>query len=128
VSDPVSKAEYKAAWNRENYERIAKRATELRKANPERARAQRTNRRARKQQAGGSHTAADILALLALQRSTCAVCRCKLTKHYHVDHIQPLAKGGTNDKLNLQILCAPCNLTKNARDPLEFMQSRGFLI
>lgn len=30
----------------------------------------------------------------------------------HVDHIKPVAKGGTNDLSNLQTLCEACNLAK----------------
>jgi hypothetical protein len=29
---------------------------------------------------------------------------------------------------NVQLLCATCNLNKNAKDPIDFMQSRGFLL
>lgn len=32
-----------------------------------------------------------------------------------VDHIVPLAKGGTNDMFNLQTLCGTCNSSKGAR-------------
>jgi hypothetical protein len=28
----------------------------------------------------------------------------------------------------LQLLCRPCNLSKSARDPIEFMQERGMLL
>ncbi len=31
----------------------------------------------------------------------------------HVDHILPKSKGGTDDPLNLQALCADCNLSKS---------------
>lgn len=31
----------------------------------------------------------------------------------HYDHIVPLAKGGTNDPINFQILCSECNLKKS---------------
>jgi hypothetical protein len=34
----------------------------------------------------------------------------------------------TNDKYNLQLLCAPCNLSKRAKDPIEFNQSLGLLL
>ena len=46
----------------------------------------------------------------------------------HLDHKVPLAAGGANEFGNLQLLCPRCNLAKSARDPLDFMQSRGFLL
>lgn len=108
------------------------RAQLWKKENPERKsvldKAATHRRRARIAQASGAHTADDIQELLTLQRSSCATCRKALLKSYHVDHIEPLAKGGSNGKTNLQILCPTCNLKKGCRDPLEFMQSRGFLL
>lgn len=115
-------------WRKNNPDRVRELSQIRAKENPDLMRQYWRNRRARKLNAGGSHTASDILDLLKSQKSTCTVCRKSLQNIYHVDHIQPLAKGGSNDKTNLQILCPPCNLSKNARDPLEFMQSRGFLL
>lgn len=85
-------------------------------------------RRARKRNTEGSHTAADIQQLLVLQKSKCAVCHTSIKNSYHVDHVIPLALGGTNDKGNLQLLCPHCNLSKSAQHPVEFMQSRGMLL
>lgn len=72
-------------------------------------------------------TVADIYKLKELQKNKCAVCFQKLTK-FHVDHIMPLSKHGTNETSNIQLLCAPCNLEKHAKDPIDFMQSKGFLL
>jgi len=45
-----------------------------------------------------------------------------------MDHIVPLAKGGKNIDSNIQLTCPKCNLEKNSKDPIEFMQSRGYLL
>lgn len=34
---------------------------------------------------------------------------------FHIDHIVPLARGGTNDSANLQLLCETCNLRKGSK-------------
>lgn len=86
------------------------------------------NRRARVRQNGGTHTLADIRALEKLQRGKCALCRVDLGDRYHVDHILAIARGGSNDRRNLQLLCAPCNHRKSARDQIDFMREQGMLL
>jgi 5-methylcytosine-specific restriction endonuclease McrA len=39
----------------------------------------------------------------------CAICDEKLKQKFEVDHIKPLASGGTNDVKNLQLLCKSCH-------------------
>jgi hypothetical protein len=50
-------------------------------------------------------------------RHKCAACSVdllfELNGTVHMDHIIPLALGGCNDLLNLQILCDTCNLRKS---------------
>lgn len=87
------------------------------------------NRRARENNAVGSHTSNDVREIFRMQKGMCAYCRVSLKKvRTHVDHIISLARGGTNNRSNLQILCQSCNLTKSARDPIEFAQSLGRLL
>jgi 5-methylcytosine-specific restriction endonuclease McrA len=90
------------------------------------------NRRARKSNAEGRHTALEIQAIFDRQRGICANCKAKLRKEspgkYHVDHIMPLARGGSNWPSNLQCLCPKCNLSKNAKDPIIWAQENGRLI
>ena len=38
----------------------------------------------------------------------------------HIDHVVPIAQGGTNDVDNLQLLCPGCNLRKGDRNDTEF--------
>lgn len=97
--------------------------------NPEKRATTDRNRKALKRNALGSHTELEIKTLFGLQRKRCAMCECDLSdKSYHVDHIMPLIRGGSNDKYNLQITCPTCNLSKGPKDPIEFMQSRGKLL
>ena len=76
----------------------------------------------------GYHTKENILFLLSAQKNKCAVCKTDIRDGYHVDHIIPIKRGGSNLPNNLQLLCAPCNLSKGAKDPIVFMQQRGFLL
>lgn len=86
-------------------------------------------KRDRRKGAVGSHTVDDIREIERLQRNRCAYCKCDLRKlKRHIDHIVPISRGGTNDRANLQLLCEFCNLSKHARDPIDFAQSRGLLL
>jgi 5-methylcytosine-specific restriction protein A len=50
--------------------------------------------------------------ILARDRHTCQRCGAPAE---HVDHIMPVAAGGTDHPSNLQALCQSCNLAKAAR-------------
>ena len=55
-------------------------------------------------------------AVIARDRGTCSICKKNLMQELdedeNIDHIIPLAKGGNNDLLNLQLLCSKCNNKK----------------
>jgi 5-methylcytosine-specific restriction endonuclease McrA len=76
--------------------------------------------RARRKNAGGKHTGADVKKQYALQRGRCYWCGEMVADRYHVDHIIPLAKGGDNSPRNICISCPECNLSKGAKMPHEF--------
>ena len=138
--DPVFSEKMRAKhreWLKNNKDKIfeyeqanADRRRELdrlrRQNDPEKYRAIVRNRRALRRSAPGTHTKQDILDLYKAQCGRCVYCRKRLRKVYHVDHRQPLARGGSNDKSNLQILCPTCNVRKSARDPIEFEKSIGY--
>jgi len=97
--------------------------------NKELFKALKARRRALQKGAPGTHTAADLRMLLAAQTHRCAYCKADLRKvKRHLDHIIPLARGGSNDKENLQYLCAPCNQSKGAKDPIQFAREQGRLL
>ena len=86
-------------------------------------------RRAKIRKAGGFFTAFQINELYAKQRGKCANCGCKLMDaNMARDHRHPLAKGGSNDISNIELLCRPCNQRKSAKDPLQWANENGRLL
>lgn len=69
-----------------------------------------------------------IPVLYKRQKARCIACRMKLGRSYHIDHIIPISKGGTNKNENLQLLCRRCNLSKGQKDAIIFMQAQGWLL
>jgi 5-methylcytosine-specific restriction endonuclease McrA len=130
----VKNKRYKA----ENAERLApialERTRQWEKDNPEKAaenhRVVRRRRRARIAGIEGDHTRSETDALLRAQRFICAepTCGADIHKRRHLDHIHPIARGGSNGIENLQWLCPSCNRRKGARDPAEWAQINGRLL
>ncbi len=116
------------AWEQENElkHKAAKRAWN--KANKELKRAHRHNRRARIKAAEGKHNGTEVVALFKAQRGKCAYCSKLLNGGYHIDHIMPLALGGSNWIKNIQLTCDTCNLRKNAKHPIDFARQMGRLL
>lgn len=130
---PEDRHARKREWYESNREHAVRYTAEWAQNNPDRAKLTKEvvshRRRARIAEANGTHTAADLKALLAAQGHRCAYCRADLRKvKRHLDHVMPLARGGSNGCENLQYLCAPCNLAKGAKDPVDFARERGTLI
>ena len=77
--------------------------------------------------AEGTHTAADLKAILKQQRGRCA-CAVDIKTTYTVDHITALSKGGSIWARNIQMACLKCNTSKQDADPLEFARRLGKLL
>lgn len=135
-------AEYARAYYAENKEHILKRShayytsnkeqyAEYQRVslatNPERHRLHVRIRRARRLKAEGSHTAEDIQRQYQAQKGKCYYCQCKVGDNYHVDHVIPLARGGSNSPENLVISCPNCNQSKGAKLPSEWAQGGRLL-
>jgi 5-methylcytosine-specific restriction endonuclease McrA len=90
--------------------------------------AQQARRRAAKRNAEGDHKGHDRQRLRQIQKNKCAYCKVNLGKGGELDHIIPLARGGSNWPSNLQWLCEPCNRSKGALDPVDYAQKRGLLL
>jgi 5-methylcytosine-specific restriction endonuclease McrA len=120
------------SWHDRHRDRVNKNIAVWSRNNPEAVLAGVHRRRARLRGLGGSYAAGDIRSIGTSQRWRCAGCKIqldeKVRRSYHVDHILPLALNGKNVRSNLQILCVSCNLSKGARHPVLWAQSRGFLL
>lgn len=85
------------------------RTKQWRRDNPEKVWKLTNERRARKKNAPGSHTATQLVELLQRQNFQCVACGTSLETKRHLDHIVSLSRGGSNDISNLQWLCPSCN-------------------
>ena len=116
-----------AAYHVKNATEINSRHAQYKKANPEQFRIYEQNRLAKKRNNGGKLSKGLAAKLLELQQGRCACCRNPL-ETYHLDHIMPIALEGSNTDDNIQLLCPTCNQQKYATHPIDFMQSKGFLL
>lgn len=122
------KKAYARNWLFENKARALVTKSAYRKANPEQHKIGKHNRKAKILLSGGTLSKGLSAKLFKLQNGKCACCSKPLGNNFHLDHIMPLALGGCNDDRNIQLLTGTCNLQKNAKHPVDFMQQRGFLI
>jgi 5-methylcytosine-specific restriction endonuclease McrA len=120
--DPEKERLRRARWRAANPDKY-------REGKRQRKNAHKHRRRAQTKGANGRFTATCVKDILTQQRHKCAYCRTSIKKARHLDHIVPLALGGTNDRQNIQGLCPDCNISKGAMDPIAFArQEFGLLL
>ena len=102
-----------------NKERYKERGKKWKKENREYLkpfnRANSAKRRAIKMAAVGSYTPADIANIYKSQNGKCRYCNIEVGNKYHIDHVVPLSRGGSNYPDNLVIACHSCNESKGAK-------------
>ena len=118
--------EYLIKWRAANWERALEISRRSKVNNPGSRREEYGRRRAWKRDDKLSRGL--VAKLLKLQRGLCPCCAQPLGDDFHLDHIVPLSKGGRHIDENIQLLRSKCNFSKNAKDPVDYMQSKGFLI
>lgn len=115
-------------WRYENPDKVKAYSREYAAKNLESRRIYEQNRNSKKRANVGNISKNLIEKLFKLQKGKCPCCKQPLGTDYHLDHIVPIALGGSHTDDNIQLLKSVCNLQKNAKHPVDFMQSRGFLI
>lgn len=127
IANKERRAETKRLWAIRNRDHVNAHAREYRRVNPEVFRMIAHRRRARAKQSGVSYSLKDVQRQYAAQRGKCYYCGVKVGDIYHVDHVVPLARGGTNSPENLVIACPPCNQSKSNKLPHEWPQGGRLL-
>jgi hypothetical protein len=88
--------------------------------NPTKFREREREKEAKRRGAHGKLSKGIEQRLFEAQCGLCVCCGKPLGDDYHLDHIMPLALGGTNTDDNVQLLLAKCNLRKSAKHPDEW--------
>lgn len=129
---PGERSKQQMKYAAKNPEKVAEKDRRYRAAHPETISGHRRTRRARKLNAEGKHTADEVRLIFQSQRGLCANCKTKLStdgdNKYHIDHVMPLALGGSNWPENLQCLCHKCNLSKGSKHPDIWAKENGRML
>lgn len=132
------KAAYDKQYSIDNKERISEFQKNWREANKEKRReyhilysqtlkgklilsAAASKRRARNRNAEGNFNANGIKNLYATQGGRCYYCSVEIENGYHIEHMTPLSRGGSNWIDNICLACVSCNKSKYTKTAEEFM-------
>lgn len=91
-----------------------------RAARPETKREHRRARRAR--EAGVVHERYTRVEVLSSTGGVCYLCGKILQLDWHVDHVQPISRGGEDTLSNVLPACPACNLSKGAKTLDEYLE------
>ena len=116
----------KRAWKKRNADKVQQDRREFMRTHPEKVAEYNRNRRARRLNSEGAHTDKDVQLIFKHQHGKCYYCKCELGL-YHVDHVIPLSRGGSNGPENIVLACAHCNSTKNNKMPHEWPEGGRLL-
>lgn len=116
-------------WRSNNFLHIKEYSSAYHKSKPEVKRVSEAHRNAKKKLSEGIFTYQEIKELYTKQNGLCAICQCQLEETgYHIDHMTPLSRHGSNDISNIQLLCPHDNVSKNAFTDFEYRQKLGMLV
>jgi len=107
-------------------EKFREKTRQWRQSHPELHRAKEHRRRALKQGSEGYELPFHEQAQLKRQKGKCYYCGGKLTE-YHIEHVTPLSRGGTDHPDNKVLACPTCNLSKRDKLPSEWSKGGRLL-
>lgn len=107
-------------WAAANEDKMRQYKRDWNKRNPDYCRMNARLRHARKRTNGGVLTQEDVKGQYIRQNGKCFYCGKKLNDEYHIDHVTPVALGGTTSPENIVVTCPKCNFKKNSKHPMDF--------
>lgn len=119
--------QYGKEYRERNREKFTQWMADWRAANPDRSRANKRAAESRRRALMQGVSNKELVAWTAAQPKVCHWCAKSCAEKYHVDHYEPLARGGKHEISNLVISCPFCNISKKCRDPYAFAASLGRL-
>lgn len=118
-ANPEKERQATRQWREKHLDQAKAACAKWFKEHPEKRAVYDQQKRERKLKAEGAFTAKDVLHQYNIQQGHCYWCSQLVDSTYHVDHIIPLSRGGTNWPANLAIACEHCNLSKGPKLPFE---------
>ena len=67
-----------------------------------------------------AYTVSDVAWLKKVQNDTCYYCGTSILANAQVEHLDPLAKGGSNGFRNIMLACPSCNVAKGTLNEAQF--------
>lgn len=122
-----AKLQYGKEYRERNREKFSQWMAEWRQANPERNKANKRASQSRRRALMQGLSNRDFIEWTAAQPKICHWCSKGCAEKFHVDHYEPLSRGGKHEISNLVISCQFCNLSKKSQDPYDFAASMGRL-
>lgn len=98
------------------------------KNNQDIRRAHKRKRQAAKKNDKGFRNVHELWEMYHSQDGLCAYCEVPLFGNFHVDHMQPLSRGGADNPDNYAITCPTCNLRKHSKTTIEFVSTLGYKV
>lgn len=109
-ANPGKTREYYLRWkSKRTPEELKAIGAQIREKHKIHRRASNARYTAKRSGAPGELTNTHIYALHKWQDHCCFYCRENMKGHDTLDHVVPLAKGGTNNPYNIVLACLPCN-------------------
>jgi 5-methylcytosine-specific restriction endonuclease McrA len=111
------RAEYNRRYAREHPEQMKEHQRRKRQKNQEQARVYALNYLSRRRANEGRISLADVRERYQRQNGQCNWCSVDVGDKFHVDHVIPVSRGGSNLIGNIVITCPSCNMSKGNKLP-----------